>query len=227
MAAHTPQASGIEALVVRRRKLFQLLAFVDHGPFLRLEFPLLLVRYRLVDDEAEHQHGGQTVDPGQRAGRIHRHQGREGRHQHKGVLVDRDEEQVEQDPFPARLELLFRAKHGPAVIFLAFPELELIGPFPCEIEGQARSPERGEASHQHEARRHAATGGDDPGIDDGKKAPQLVHLAVVAGNLSHDETIQGAAEHNGAQDLERTELYGVERRPDKDIEQRADDERDD
>ena len=69
MAAAGPKACGIETFVIRSGKILQLLPLVQHGPFLCLESPLLLIGNGFPDDEAQHKNCGQTVYPAEGNGR--------------------------------------------------------------------------------------------------------------------------------------------------------------
>ena len=218
MAAATPEAHGVKSLVVRCRKLFQLLSRFDHLPLGGLEGPLLLVGKGFIDNEAQRKDGSQHIDSAERDSGVHAHQRREGGHEHQRILVDADEKEVEQGPGQsAPLERRTAAYYTPAVVLFPFPEFELISTLAGEVEGEAGAPQRGQDSHHHQPEAHSPVDGDDPGVGDGKQAPELVHLAVVPGEFAHHEAPGGAAEGDDAQGFQHLQLLGVQRRAHIDI----------
>ena len=60
---------------------------------------------------------------------------------------------------------------------------------------------------------------------DGQDAPELVHLAVVAGQFADEEAVESAASGDGQQDAQRGELLRIQCGTDEKVEERAGDER--
>ena len=226
MAAAAPKAHRVEALPVGLRQLLQLLPLAYHLPLGALEGPLLLVGNCLIHNESQHQDGGKCIHPAEGLRGIHAHQSREGGHQHQRILVDAHEKEVEESPGPALVGKRRAATDDtPAVILRAFPEFEPVGPLAGEVEGEAGAPERGQDGHDNQPRGHAAACGNHPGVGDGKQAPELVHLGIVAGELSQHKAPEGAAGGYDTEGFEGVQLGCGECGPHKDIEQRTDDER--
>ena len=221
MAAPAPKAGGIEAQPVGHGQVFEPLSGLDPGPFAGLEGPLLLVGNEFQDDEAEGQGRRNGIHPAERHVHVHHHEGGQAGHQDDGVLVDADEKQVEQGPFPAGLELFPSPQNGPAVILFPFPETQAVGPFPGEVEGQAGAPEGRERGHHDKAQRQTAFHRDHPGIGDGKETPEFVHLAVVPGQFPDDKAVEGARAADDTEGPEHPELLCVQGRPDKNVQKRA------
>ena len=63
-----------------------------------MESPLLLVGDRLIDDESEHEDRCHHIDPAEWFRGVHADKGREGQHKDERVLIDRNEEQIENEP---------------------------------------------------------------------------------------------------------------------------------
>ena len=225
MTAHAPEALRIETLVVGGRQFLQLFPFPDHFPLGRLEAPLLLVGHGFIDDETQHEGSGDSVAPAKRRADIHQYQGREGDHQHQDILVKGNEEAVEQQPLPMRLELFFSTENLPAVVLLPFPEFKPVRSFAGEVEGKAGAPEGNQDSHDDKTRSETAPDGHHPYIGDGEQAPEFVHLAVVGGEFPHGKAVKPAAGSNDSEDFQRIQLRGVQHGTHKDIKERAGDQR--
>ena len=81
----------------------------------------------------------------------------------------------------------------PSIIFTAFPEPELVRPFSGEVHSQSGSPRSNDQGKYYQTDLHASPYCYDPCIRNGKKAPQLVHLRIIARDLSDDKAVQNAA----------------------------------
>src|SRR5574344_49495 len=143
MAAHTPKTNRIEAFVIGRGKIDQVLFACKKRPFCGLKSPLLLIGDRFINQKRQHKGRRQIIHPTKRRGRIDRSQGRQRNEKHQSILIDRNEEEIKKSPFPARLELFFRTENLPSVILFPLPKFQMIGPFPGKIESQANPPKGG------------------------------------------------------------------------------------
>lgn len=94
----------------------------------------------------------------------------------------------------------------PAVVLHARPEFPAVRALARKIDGQADAPRRDEQRVEHQPQLHPAARGDDPGIGDRQKAPQLVHLREVVCQLADDETVRDRAAADDQQDLQRVLL---------------------
>ena len=139
------------------------------------------------------------------------------------MLIDGDESQVEQRPGPAFAEILARTHHGPAIIFLSFPETDAVSPFAGKVHRETESPKRGQRRNHNQSGSHPAAGGDYPGVGYREQTPEFVHLAIVARKFSHDKAVCGTAAGDDSENLEGFQLVGIKGGADKEVKNRAGD----
>ncbi len=65
----------------------------------------------------------------------------------EGILIERDEEEIEQSPEERILQDAVFPKHCPAVILNAGPEFPGVGSFQGKVRGETDAPERSKDCH--------------------------------------------------------------------------------
>jgi len=221
MSAVAPETSCVEALVVRMRHFFEFLAFLHELVPCAVESPLLFISDSFVDDEAEHEDSGDSIDQSEGSVDVHQDQRREGDDQHDDVLVAADEEEIEEHPLPMRLELLLVTENRPTVIFFSLPELELVSTFPSKVKAQTSTPESDDGSHDDQPCLQTTLHSDCPGVDGRQDTPEFVHLAVVRCSLTNNEAEENAATTDEANGLQSINLSFIQSRSNKDIQERT------